>query len=100
VADPLRALFDALAGLAGGDPLLAALIGAGFAAAMTAIGGVIVALLKPPEDPVAVEAYIDFGLGFSSGVMIVASFTSLLMPSIENFGLAPTLAGFIAGFTL
>jgi len=100
VADPVHALFNALVGVAGDSALLAALAGAGFAAAMTALGGVIVALLRPPGDPAAAEAYIDFGLGFSSGVMIVASFTSLLMPSIENFGLAPTLAGFVMGFAL
>jgi len=100
VLDPFRVLLDALLEFADGDPLLAAIAGSGFAAAMTAFGGIVVAILRPPRDPSTGEKYIDFGLGFSSGVMIVASFTSLLIPSIERFGLAPTLAGFVLGFTL
>ena len=41
---------------------------------------------------------LDIGLGFSSGVMTVASFTSLLLSAIE-FSSSPTvpLAGFILG---
>jgi ZIP family zinc transporter len=40
---------------------------------------------------------LDSGLGFSAGIMIVASFTSLLLPAIDIGGIVPTLMGFIIG---
>ena len=40
---------------------------------------------------------LDIGLGFSGGVMLVASFTSLLLPSIKIGGLTSTLIGFLLG---
>jgi len=41
--------------------------------------------------------YLDLGLGFSAGVMLVASFTSLLLPSIELGGFYRAAIGFIIG---
>ncbi|KSW12728.1 hypothetical protein CF15_04955 [Pyrodictium occultum] len=65
------------------------------AAAFTSIGGVLALPLSRrglnPRD-------LDVGLGFSSGVMTVASFTSLLIPAIDLAG-SPwrPLLGFAAG---
>ncbi len=40
---------------------------------------------------------LDAGLGFSAGVMLVAAFTSLILPGIELGGLAQVLPGFVLG---
>lgn len=40
---------------------------------------------------------IDIGLGFAAGVMLGASFTSLIIPSIQNYGLLQTLLGIVLG---
>jgi ZIP family zinc transporter len=46
------------------------------------------------------EEHLDVGLGFSAGVMTVASFTSLLLPAIELGGVSLVTAGFLAGVAL
>jgi ZIP family zinc transporter len=43
------------------------------------------------------ERLLDVGMGFSSGVMIVAAFTSLLLPAMDLAGLLVPLAGFVLG---
>ncbi len=43
---------------------------------------------------------IDAGLGFSAGVMLVASFTSLLLPAMETGVYAAVYPGFVAGVLL
>jgi len=46
------------------------------------------------------EEHLDVGLGFSAGVMVVASFTSLLLPAIELGGVSLVTVGFLAGVAL
>lgn len=46
------------------------------------------------------EVFIDIGMGFSAGVMLTASFTSLLIPAMEVGGALPTVLGFVLGVTL
>ena len=77
-----------------GSPLLVAALLGGLAALSTSLGSVLVVLLRGRVS----LRLLDVGLGFSSGVMTVASFTSLLLPAIELAGSpgAP-LAGFLAG---
>lgn len=41
--------------------------------------------------------FLSIGLGFSAGVMIAASFTSLLIPSAEVGGVIPAVVGFLTG---
>ncbi len=43
---------------------------------------------------------LDTGLGFSAGVMLVASFTSLLLPAFETGRLIAVYTGFVAGIFL
>ncbi len=93
----LSRIVEVLVAYSDGDPVRAAAIGGGVAFLLTSLGGLAAAIVGPPKSRDQAEVFIDLGLSFSSGVMIVASFTSLLLPSIENFGLAPTLLGFIAG---
>ncbi|MEM1848592.1 MAG: ZIP family metal transporter [Thermofilaceae archaeon] len=61
-------------------------------AAMTAIGSIPVLLGARMS-----ERASDAGLGFAAGVMLVASFTSLLLPAIEAGGPLLATLGFVAG---
>ncbi|MEM4749153.1 MAG: ZIP family metal transporter, partial [Thermosphaera sp.] len=46
------------------------------------------------------DSYLDLGMGFAAGLMLVASFTSLLLPSIELSNVFLSTAGFTAGVLL
>ncbi|WFO76378.1 ZIP family metal transporter [Desulfurococcaceae archaeon MEX13E-LK6-19] len=43
------------------------------------------------------EKWLDLGLGFSAGVMLVASFTSLLLPAVGVAGVWVVVVGFVVG---
>ena len=79
-------------------PAYAALIATGFTWAMTALGASLVFFFKKIH-----RAFFDGMLGFTGGVMLAASFWSLLAPAIamtEGEGFAkvwPTAIGFILG---
>ena len=90
VQGPLEELASRLASL---EPWVAASLLGLLVAGLTSLGG-LAAVLVPA---VRREVMIDVGLGFSSGVMIVASFTSLLLPAIDMGGFYRALAGFLAG---
>jgi ZIP family zinc transporter len=85
----------ALLGLQQLSPVETALAMSLLAAAATTLGGLAALPLgRRGLDP----RVMDAGLGFSSGVMTVASFTSLLLPAIESAGQPWTpLLGFAAG---
>ncbi len=85
-----------LESLASHDPIVIALLMSTLAMISTIIGALPVLLIRVRRSG-SIEDLIDIGLGFSSGVMIVASFTSLLLPSIEEGGFEVTLAGFLLG---
>ncbi len=94
----LEYLREIIIGLTGGSSIALALIMSLLAAALTTLGSLPVLLVKYRRgDPRSLEFMIDVGLGFSSGVMIVASFTSLLLPSIEHGGIIVALSGFLGG---
>jgi ZIP family zinc transporter len=84
--------------LAGLNPVVQALLAACFTWAVTALGASVVLFF-----PNLGRATLDALLGFASGVMIAASYWSLLAPSIEmSHGLGvpvwlPPAAGFLAG---
>jgi ZIP family zinc transporter len=61
----------------------------------TSIGGLIGVLTPHSREP-----YMDLGLGFAAGLMLVASFTSLLIPSIELSNIYVALAGLITGVVM
>ncbi len=97
----VQALVGYVASVSGGDPVLAALLTSGLAALFTALGALAVVPLsvagKLGSDSKTVSRLLDTGLGFSSGVMLVASFTSLLLPAIEEAGFTTPVLGFLAG---
>ncbi len=80
------------------SPILMALFGTLFTYFLTAFGSSFVFLFKSYN-----KKFVDFMLGFAAGVMIAASFWSLLLPSIEmskEMGKNPifaTAVGFILG---
>ncbi|MDA3956044.1 ZIP family metal transporter [Oceanispirochaeta sp.] len=84
--------------IAGYSPVQQALIGTLFTYAVTALGASMVFFFK-----VISKKVLDGMLGFAAGVMIAASFWSLLAPSIdmsEQMGLipwVPPVLGFLAG---
>ncbi len=79
-------------------PLAQALAGTGFTWAMTALGAAAVFLARQPT-----QRLQDAMLGFAAGVMIAASYWSLLAPAIamsENLGAwswVPAATGFLLG---
>jgi ZIP family zinc transporter len=83
---------------AGLNPIAQAFLATLFTWGMTAIGAAVVFFFKNVE-----RRLLDAALGFAAGVMIAASFWSLLAPSIalsEEMGLVkwvPPLLGFVAG---
>ena len=81
------------------DPVLAALIATTFTWLVTAAGASLVFFFKTMH-----RGLLDGMLGFTGGVMVAASFWSLLMPSIEmsekyfpNMAWMPAAVGFLLG---
>jgi len=46
------------------------------------------------------ERFLDLGLGFTGGVMLVASFTSLILPAVEEWGFWQVGLGILGGVAL
>jgi Predicted divalent heavy-metal cations transporter len=46
------------------------------------------------------ERLLDLGLGFTGGVMLVASFTSLILPGVEGWGFWQVGLGILGGVVL
>ncbi|MEW6455863.1 MAG: ZIP family metal transporter [Acidobacteriota bacterium] len=80
------------------NPLILALIATGFTWTVTAIGASLVFFIKQPNRKI-----LDSMLGFAAGVMIAASYWSLLAPSLEMskgkgaFVWFPAATGFLIG---
>ncbi len=80
------------------DPIRQALLAGGVTWLVTALGAALVFLTTTMP-----QRLLDAMLGFAAGVMIAASFWSLLMPSIEMAtagggpGWGPALIGFLTG---
>jgi ZIP family zinc transporter len=80
------------------DPVFAALVATTFTWAVTALGASVVFFFKSMN-----RVVLDGMLGFTGGIMVAASFWSLLMPAIEMSGgegfskVMPATVGFIIG---
>jgi len=72
-------MFQELVQFAKENPILAALYASLFTWALTALGAALVFFFKKAN-----RAVLDAMLGFTGGVMVAASFWSLLAPAIEN----------------
>lgn len=92
----------------GRDAVLLGLVGGVVIASLNLLGASLVLVWRNPT-----EKWLDAALGFAAGVMLSASFTSLLLPGIEFasaadyqpigvagfelVGIAPVLIGFFPG---
>ncbi|EMA49812.1 MULTISPECIES: ZIP family metal transporter [Halococcus] len=88
-------LENAFVRLVGTDPLWQALVGGLVIAGFNAVGALSVLVWRNPSDRA-----LDGALGFAGGVMLAASFTSLIIPGIEEYAggsLFPVVAGILLG---
>ena len=86
---------EAFVRLFGTDPVVQALVGGVLIAALNLFGASLVFVWRNPS-----ERAMDGALGFAAGVMLAASFTSLIIPGIENYSNGnplPVLAGVALG---
>lgn len=86
---PMEKLFVSLAGH---NPILQGLVAGVFITLTNAFGALLVFAFRKPS-----ERFLDASLGFAAGVMLTASFTSLILPGIEHGGLLPVLIGLAIG---
>ncbi|WP_302081931.1 ZIP family metal transporter [Salinibaculum rarum] len=86
---------DTFVELVGTDPVVQGLVGGIVIAAMNLFGASLVLVWRNPS-----ERALDAALGFAAGVMLAASFTSLILPGIEatpGGSPVPVLAGVLLG---
>jgi ZIP family zinc transporter len=86
---------EAFVDIVGTDPLVQGLVGGVVIAAMNLFGASLVLVWRDPS-----ERALDGALGFAAGVMLAASFTSLILPGIEatpGGSPVPVLAGVLLG---
>jgi ZIP family zinc transporter len=78
--------------LVGESPLLLGLLGGLVITLLNTLGALLVLIWRRPS-----ERFLDGALGFAAGVMLTASFTSLILPGIEHGGIWPVLVGIAVG---
>ncbi|MCX7039801.1 MAG: ZIP family metal transporter [Spirochaetes bacterium] len=75
--------------------VLQGLIGGLIITAFNMTGALLVLVMRRVSD-----AFLDVALGFAAGVMLTASYTSLILPGVEIGGVLPVLAGIALGALL
>lgn len=88
----LRWIETTIVGVAGANPVWQGLVGGIVITLMNTIGALVVLVWRRPS-----EKFLDAALGFAAGVMLAASFTSLILPGIAYGGIGPVLVGIAAG---
>lgn len=78
--------------IAGTNPIIQGFIGGIVIALLNTFGALLILLWK--NFP---QRFLDAALGFSAGVMLTASFTSLILPGIEYGGVLRVIIGIILG---
>ncbi|MGE5483115.1 MAG: ZIP family metal transporter [Bacteroidota bacterium] len=79
----------------GSNSILQGLAGGIFIAALNLLGAAVVVAWRNPS-----ERLLDAALGFAAGVMLTASFTSLILPGVEHGGIIPVLIGIVMGIVV
>lgn len=77
------------------NPVWQGLLGGLVITALNMLGALAVFVWRKPS-----EKFLDTALGFAAGVMLTASFTSLILPGIDAGGIGPVLVGIILGVLL
>ncbi len=78
--------------VAGTEPVLQGLAGGIIIAALNMLGALVILVWRRPS-----ERSLDGALGFAAGVMLAASFTSLILPGIQIGGILPVMVGIVLG---
>jgi zinc transporter, ZIP family len=78
--------------IVGTNPILQGLAGGVVIASLNMIGALFILVWRNPS-----ERSLDGALGFAAGVMLAASFTSLILPGIEIGGILPVVVGVVLG---
>lgn len=78
--------------ISGGNVLLMGLLGGILTSLLNMLGATPILFFKKVS-----EKLLDVGLGFAAGVMLAASFTSLILPGLERGGLLPVMIGIALG---
>lgn len=81
--------------VSGDSPILQGLVGGCVITALNTLGALLVLVWRHPS-----QKALDAALGFGAGVMLTASFTSLILPGVEYGGILPVLVGVILGALL
>lgn len=85
-------LQNAFLTVAGPNPLWQGLVGGLIITAFNMFGALAVLVWHRPS-----QRFLDVTLGFAAGVMLTASFTSLILPGIEYGGILSVLVGMVLG---
>jgi len=85
-------LTQAFIDIAGTNPIWQGVIGGLFITLMNTLGALAVLIWKKPS-----RNFLNGALGFAAGVMLAASFTSLILPGVEYGGIIPVLIGMVFG---
>ncbi|QCJ47637.1 MULTISPECIES: ZIP family metal transporter [Haloprofundus] len=78
--------------LVGTNPVVQGFAGGVVIAVLNTLGALVVLVWRNPS-----ERALDGALGFAAGVMLSASFTSLILPGIAIGGILPVVVGILAG---
>jgi len=91
----MSAIEDLFVSIAGNDPVIQGLVAGFVIAFLNLLGAVLVFVWRNPS-----QRSMDAALGGAAGVMLAASFTSLILPGIEAEpygGIFPVMIGLILG---
>ena len=78
--------------VAGTSPVWQAVVGGLVITFLNGIGALTVLIWQKPS-----QKFLDTSLGFAAGVMLAASFTSLILPGVEYGGILPVIVGMVLG---
>lgn len=83
---------DAFLAVSGSNPIWQGLVGGLIITAFNMFGALAVLIWRRPS-----QRFLDVSLGFAAGVMLTASFTSLILPGIEYGGILAVIVGMVLG---
>ena len=91
----MSAFQDLFVSIAGTDPVVQGLVGGIVIATLNLIGAVLVFVWRDPS-----QRSMDVTLGAAAGIMLAASFTSLILPGVEAGGILPVIVGLVLGVVM
>ncbi len=89
---PASWIEHAFVSVAGANPIAQGLMGGVVITLLNALGALLVLVWRRPS-----EKHLDAALGFGAGVMLTASFTSLILPAIAYGGVLRVVLGIAVG---